>query len=1322
MSAQGSNRKRMKYTAEQMQLAIEMVRTGNMSKKEAALTYGVPRSTLIDKLSGRVPEVGKPGPDTVLSAAEERALVGYLKLMAEIQYPLTRAEFLFQVKKVLDIDGRKTSFTNNLPSKGWFYLFCKRHPEITERVPQLLARERASISFEMLQGWYKGLSSFLEKVVPDFQSLINDPRRIFNADESGFPLCVTSNQVLTSVSSHHMYEVVSNAECQITVTACFNALGDYSPPLIVFPGQTFRNIGLSDFPEAIYGHTDDGWMDSDLFFEFLKHFVKFVEEKHIQFPVILFVDGHSTHISLATAEFCAANGVILYCLLPNATRILQACHIGLFSPMKASWEKCVKEWQTQHVDEVFTKTHFPSVFKKAWYSVTTLENSVNGFKRSGLFPLSIDGIDVSKLGPSKVACPATEVPTQSSTALVPGSDEQVVNEDPADDTTTNMLTTPEARSETENSSALNTNMIQVTAEIHPAPPSAMASPAFECLDIPKMENTLQKKMAKALSASEALAILREREEQKVQEEQEKTRTKQRQEQMMMKKKEERKRKKRAKQSSDEDDEEIVYMDSDDDEEEIVSMDTDDGEVEDDEEWAGCGTPGGKASDWVAMQQCEPPQQQQQQREENRKLEARVSTEAETGDSKASDAYECRICGYKASDVCSLSQHLHSVHPVTALPGPSSAKDEESKGADEVETRDQTSEGQKSPPAGNSEFSEGSMSSSPMDSEETSISTCNAENQVPAAEQKETVKNTPAAKDSQSISPASILPQRKASSSPESIKGSQSEDAASSGTSSLNQTHLVCLPLVSEGLKLVWVRSEQIKELDAVSELVEAFNAFPYPTEQEASALARRCSLSPERVKVWFMMQRVRYGISWADDDIRQTRLKLRRLQRLSLGEEGEEEEEDYLAHEERTPETLQQSVKQAPVTDVYTGYIHYTPQPVFSQGATNDYNSRQNSIIPQYSNGFETFVQQQTENQYVSEFQNASVDKDHAQLPRDLNHLPPHEPKAESSTTYHNLSKSAVICGPPITQQRKKTKAQLMALRRSFVQKNWPSEAEVQRLQRATGLGRHEIRKWFADSRYQLRRSGRSWLAELTKPSQSPEPSGRFRQQLNNDEFQEDGEASGTTFDYELDVDMEDQQGPVEDGVGKSDTRKAKQSEEPPQKDSQANVKQERREIAIVPSPSPASSSPSPSLLQGWNPSLGPEPNLRKKTWEQLNMLRQSFLHCQWPTSEDYTILQQKTGLTRTEIVQWYGDTRYHIKHSNLRWIHPDDRERVRAGVMKQQKRAGKGPRSRRWTEGTDPSFKFREPQSSNGTGRSEAKSWDKLFKTASSVLPSGEL
>ncbi|KAH3859923.1 hypothetical protein DPMN_102744 [Dreissena polymorpha] len=39
-----------------MGLAIEAVRTKAMSKRKAAMTFGVPRSTLLDKLSGRVLE------------------------------------------------------------------------------------------------------------------------------------------------------------------------------------------------------------------------------------------------------------------------------------------------------------------------------------------------------------------------------------------------------------------------------------------------------------------------------------------------------------------------------------------------------------------------------------------------------------------------------------------------------------------------------------------------------------------------------------------------------------------------------------------------------------------------------------------------------------------------------------------------------------------------------------------------------------------------------------------------------------------------------------------------------------------------------------------------------------------------------------------------------------------------------------------------------------------------------------------------------------------------------------------------------------------
>ena len=108
---------------------------------------------------------------------------------------------------------------------------------------------------------------------------------------------------------------------------------------------------MTGFPEAVYGHTDNGWMDSDLFVAFLVNLVEFAKGKGITFPILLFVDGHSTHMTLQAAEFCKEIDIILYCLLPNATHILQPCDVGLFSSMKKAWSSAVKKWQMDHIGE-----------------------------------------------------------------------------------------------------------------------------------------------------------------------------------------------------------------------------------------------------------------------------------------------------------------------------------------------------------------------------------------------------------------------------------------------------------------------------------------------------------------------------------------------------------------------------------------------------------------------------------------------------------------------------------------------------------------------------------------------------------------------------------------------------------------------------------------------------------------------------------------------------------------------------------------------------------------------------------------------------------
>ncbi|CAK6982671.1 zinc fingers and homeoboxes protein 1-like [Scomber scombrus] len=59
-----------------------------------------------------------------------------------------------------------------------------------------------------------------------------------------------------------------------------------------------------------------------------------------------------------------------------------------------------------------------------------------------------------------------------------------------------------------------------------------------------------------------------------------------------------------------------------------------------------------------------------------------------------------------------------------------------------------------------------------------------------------------------------------------------------------------------------------------------------------------------------------------------------------------------------------------------------------------------------------------------------------------------------------------------------------------------------------------------------------------------------------------------------------------------------------------------------------------------------------KKTPEQLHILKKAFVRTQWPTGEEYDQMAEESGLPRTYIVNWFGDTRYACKNSNLKWYY----------------------------------------------------------------------
>jgi hypothetical protein len=69
--------------------------------------------------------------------------------------------------------------------------------------------------------------------------------------------------------------------------------------------------------------TKKGWMKVEAFCFWLLHqFVPELKRNQVKFPVVLYLDGHQSHVNIAISEICTEHDIILFCFPLNSTHIL----------------------------------------------------------------------------------------------------------------------------------------------------------------------------------------------------------------------------------------------------------------------------------------------------------------------------------------------------------------------------------------------------------------------------------------------------------------------------------------------------------------------------------------------------------------------------------------------------------------------------------------------------------------------------------------------------------------------------------------------------------------------------------------------------------------------------------------------------------------------------------------------------------------------------------------------------------------------------------------------------------------------------------------
>ena len=366
------------WTEEKIRLACEAVKCDEYTYSRAELEFGVPKSTIRDRISGKTLPGATSGPERYLTDTEEHELVHFIKECARVGYAKTRKQIITIVELALKTKrGPDASIT-----PGWWYSFKGRHPELTIRTAEKLAYARAIAQDQSVLDHYFDL---LEQTMLE-NEIISFPSRIFNVDESGFPLQAHKSCVVAEKGCKHPTTVTTGDKAQITVIACVNASGAKLPPMVIFDRKVLKaDLTLNEVPETIYALTDNGWSNSEVFdIWFHNHFLAYAPTAR---PLLLLMDGHSSHYNPSTIKTAAAQQIILFCLPPHTTHIAQPLDVAAFGVLKQCWDEQCHQYMANNPGKVVTRFQFSDLFSRAWAEAMIPRNICAGFKAAGVYPL-----------------------------------------------------------------------------------------------------------------------------------------------------------------------------------------------------------------------------------------------------------------------------------------------------------------------------------------------------------------------------------------------------------------------------------------------------------------------------------------------------------------------------------------------------------------------------------------------------------------------------------------------------------------------------------------------------------------------------------------------------------------------------------------------------------------------------------------------------------------------------------------------------------------------------------------------------------------------
>lgn len=365
--------------------ALQKHRNGEIGFNEACRRYNIPKPTLRRHLKGlnKSKKMGRPNdipPDM------EEVLAQHLMNLESCFFGLTTTEFrklAFELAEKFQLRHRFNK-EKKIAGKKWYYRFMKEHPNLSLRVPEPTSMARS-------KGFNKErVNEFFDKYEEIIDKYKFAAHQIYNMDETAISTVHKPSKVIAQKGKHQVGATTSGERGLTTTCICaMNAAGEFIPPMLIFKRSRLNDALKSGAPpNTEFGCSKNGWITSELFVQWLQHFIKCTRlQKTDQKLMLLLLDGHSTHTKNLEAILMAREyGIIMLSFPAHTTHRLQPLDRSFFKSLKSSYNEVASSWLRSNPGCCIKQANVAELLGKAYPRAVRMDIALNGFKATGLWP------------------------------------------------------------------------------------------------------------------------------------------------------------------------------------------------------------------------------------------------------------------------------------------------------------------------------------------------------------------------------------------------------------------------------------------------------------------------------------------------------------------------------------------------------------------------------------------------------------------------------------------------------------------------------------------------------------------------------------------------------------------------------------------------------------------------------------------------------------------------------------------------------------------------------------------------------------------------